>query len=283
LERFELVPLRNGITSLRCLETRETFHPCIGPEAEAKLLHVEQQSLAERASRISDFHLWDVGLGAGANAIAAIRSFQRELPLSSSVLIQSFDKSTAPMEFALQHAQALGYVEGFEGAIRELLNRGSVQIASNITWRLRGDFTQEVSDLNLRAPDAIFYDPYSVRGNSEMWSLETFTKLYQKLDPTRACLLSNYTNSTYVRVTLLLAGFYVGMGRAIDKKNQTTMATNQYDLLVKPLDRDWLEKRVRVSHSAAPVRHHPHIIAPIGEADYEALRAHPQFNMFRHL
>ena len=75
----------------------------------------------------------------------------------------------------------------------------------------------------------------------------------------------------------LVVGFFVGAGRAINEKHETTLAANQLALLEKPLSRDWLEKRVRISHSAAPVRDGHHQIAPISEADYESLQAHPQF------
>jgi hypothetical protein len=277
LENFELVELQNGVMSLRCLAPRETFHPAIGPAAEANILHVEQQKLTERCLAITDFHLWDVGLGAGANVLAAIRAFQRDLPPDHPVLIESFDKTLSPIKFALDHAAELGYLQGFENEIKELLSNGSVTVGENITWRLRGDFTEEMKSRHLRAPDAIFYDPYSAVGNPEMWNEEIFSKVFANLDPERLCLLSNYTASTYIRVTLLLAGFYVGIGCAVDKKVQTTIASNQLDALTKPLDLDWLEKRVRISHSAAPLRTVPHQIQPISEADFVALKRHPQF------
>jgi len=277
LEKFELVLLQSGVMSLRCLEPRETFHPAIGPVAEAALLHVEQQKLTERCRSSKDFHLWDVGLGAAANVLTAIRALQRELPDGPPVMIRSFDKTTSPIEFALANAKELGYLLGFEDLIRELLDKKEVRIGRNITWQLRGDFTHEIQDPSLRAPDAVFYDPYSAVGNPEMWNLGVFSALRARLDDQRMCLISNYTASTYIRVTLLLAGFYVGIGCSVDKKEQTTIASNHLDALENPLDVDWLEKRVRISHSAAPLRTIPHQIAPISEEDYETLRMLPQF------
>jgi hypothetical protein len=134
-----------------------------------------------------------------------------------------------------------------------------------------------VRSKGLRGPDAVFYDPYSAKGNPEMWSLETFSALRARLEDDRLCLLSNYTASTYVRVTMLLAGFCVGTGCAVDKKTQTTIFSNRLEALEKPLDLEWLAKRVRVSHSAAPIRKLPHVIAPLDDEDYEWLRGLPQF------
>ena len=277
MENFELVPLHNGVMSLRCLEPRETFHPAIGPEAEAVLLHVDQQQLTERCLATPDFHLWDVGLGAAANVLSAIRAFQRDVPETHPIQIISFDKTPSPIEFALKHAEELGYIKGFEPEIRELVDRGTVKIGKNITWNLRRNFTDEIQDASLRAPDAIFYDPYSAKGNPEMWNLDIFSKLFAKLDPERPCLLTNYTASTSVRTTLLLAGFFVGTGCAVDKKLQTTIASNQLNVLKKPLDLEWLKGRVRVSHASAPLRDSPHVIAPISQEDYTAILNHPQF------
>src|SRR5690606_3337389 len=123
----------------------------------------------------------------------------------------------------------LQYLLGYENLIQELLRNHSVKISPNITWNLHGEFTGFISHSQLRAPDAIFYDPYSAAGNPEMWSLDVFTQLFQSLDSERPCLLTNYTASTYIRITLLLAGFYVGYGCAVDKKLHTTIASNRLE------------------------------------------------------
>lgn len=280
MEKFELVALQNGITSLRSLQNHETFHPGIGPAEEARILHVEQQRLVERAHSGANFTLWDIGLGAAANALAAIRALRsnRLSDAPNSITIESFDQTTAPLEFALQNAQALAYIEGFEREIRELIDRGSVDLGAGLTWNFHlGDFCQTVKDLKVPAPDAIFYDPYSVKCNSPMWTLGHFRNLFAKLDSNKQMLMTSYTNATYVRVTLLLAGFCVGYGCPIDRKAHTTIASNRLDLLARPLDKDWLYSRVSISHSAAPIRILPYEIAPITEEDFDTLTRMPQF------
>lgn len=280
-EDFELVPLENGVVSLRCLEPRETFHPGIGPAEEARILHVEQQRLVERALASQDFVIWDVGLGAAANALTTIRALQNALPEDHPypVILQSFDKTLSPLQFALENAQALGYLLGFENEIKELLEKGEVRIGKSIVWRLHlGDFVEELPTLDLRAPDAILYDPYSSKGNPEMWTLDNFSMLWSKLDPERLCLLTNYTASTYIRVTLLMAGFCVGYGLQVHKKLHTTIASNRVDVLKRPLDCEWYEK-LKISHSAAPLKNIPYSIAPIEDEDYRVLGEHPQFRI----
>ena len=46
--RYQLVRLNNGICSVRSLADAETFHPVVGPVAEAEALYVNQLRLRER-------------------------------------------------------------------------------------------------------------------------------------------------------------------------------------------------------------------------------------------
>jgi hypothetical protein len=279
VENFELVELKNGVMSLRALEPRETFHPGIGPIEEASILHVSQQRIVERCQRAKNFCLWDVGLGAAANAITAIRALRTAtFDQGQKIEIHSFDKTLSPLRFALENAQSLGYLLGYEELLEELASKQCVSINPHIQWTLHlGNFCENLKEKSFPSPDAIFYDPYSPIGNPEMWTLQHFSELFKKLPPDRPCLLSNYTRSTQIRVALLLAGFFVGIGCVIDMKAETTLASNDLSLLKQPLDRLWLEKRVRVSHNAAPLRSSQYQILPISDEDYEALLKHPQF------
>ncbi len=71
---YSLVYLRNGACSIRALTEAETFHPVIGPALEAEALYARQLRLPERVREASgEFVIWDVGLGAAANALTVIR------------------------------------------------------------------------------------------------------------------------------------------------------------------------------------------------------------------
>ena len=80
-------------------------------------------------------------------------------------------------------------------------------------------------------------------------------------------------------MTLLLAGFHVGVGGATGEKDETTVAANGPGLLTAPLTRRWLEKKVYASTNAAPLRaaSGEYTRNPIREEDYALLQAHPQF------
>jgi tRNA U34 5-methylaminomethyl-2-thiouridine-forming methyltransferase MnmC len=271
---FEIVTVQSGARSLRSREFGETFHPVIGPMAEAVALHVRQQRLVARAGETrGPFVIWDVGLGAAANAVAVIEAFADQAGKRVPVELHSFDHSTAPLAFAIAHADALGYLPPHIEAAGALLKTGAWR-SENIAWLFHaGDFRKKMSAAP--APHAILYDPYSPQSNPELWTLEHFTRLHARLDPARPCLLTNYTRSTAVRVTLLLAGFFVGHGHATGEKDQTTIASNALALLTDPLDHRWLD-RVRRSTRSAPLRVNGGN-GIIADEDFSRLAAHPQF------
>lgn len=274
-EEFEIVTVKAGVASLRSRVAGETFHPVVGPMAEARVLHVQQQRLVERAASAGErFVIWDVGLGAAANAVAVLEAFAA-CESAAEIELHSFDETIAPLAFACENAAQLGYLAPFRGAIDELLASGETRVGQ-VRWIFhRGDFRELVTTTPAPAPHAVIYDPYSAKANPEMWTLEHFARLRARLIPDAPCLLTNYTRSTAVRVTLLLAGFFLGRGRGVGEKDETTVASNARELLEAPLERDWLQ-RVRFSTKSAPLRAGSSAGA-IGADDLRELERHPQF------
>jgi hypothetical protein len=278
MNKFELVRLKSGLNSLRAIEFGETFHPVTGPLIEARILHVEQQRLVERATVCSaqgaSFVVWDVGFGAAANALSAVCAL-RGLP--GRVEIHSFDKNTDSIVFALGHSAELGYIEPFQAELNELVKKKVISFGKNIRWHFHlGDFRELIATETFPAPDAILFDPYSPKSNPEMWTLDFFTALRNTLGEGKPCLWTNYSRSTSVRVALLLAGFYVGIGREVGEKAETTIASNDLSLLEKPLDAEFLIK-VKRSTNSAPLRTQSYGLAPISDEEFAQLKAHPQF------
>ena len=272
---FEIVRVPSGARSLRSRKFGETFHPVVGPMAEAAGLHVRQQRVIERARRAEGtFVVWDVGLGAAANAIAVIDALE-EQPISGiRIELHSFDLNDRALRFAMDHGHELGYLDAHADAVVELLESRQTT-GSNYQWNYHeGDFRSMLGAAP--PPDAILYDPYSPAANPEMWALEHFTRLRSALAAERPCLLTNYTRSTAVRVTLLLAGFFVGRGFATGEKDETTVAATTLELLDTPLGNDWLE-RVRRSTNSAPLRAGIEARDRIAPEDWARLTAHPQF------
>lgn len=279
---YSLVTLANGVRSVRSHAEAETFHPVIGPVAEAEALYVRQLRLRERlAAHAGEFVIWDVGLGAAANTLTVLRA-TRDLPCRLRLI--SFDHTLEPLRFALQHGEELGYFGGHEELVATLLAEGKAEQLiglQHVSWQVHvGDFPTWLKVTAPAgappAPHAILFDAFSPAKNPEMWTLPLFTSLFRRLDTERPCAMPTYSRATLLRVTWLLAGFYVGVGHATGEKEETTLAANTLALLDEPLDRKWLE-RARRSTSAEPLHGPKYRQAPLTAETWERLRAHLQF------
>jgi tRNA U34 5-methylaminomethyl-2-thiouridine-forming methyltransferase MnmC len=286
---YQLVSLRNGTSAVYVASYDEKMHPGLGPAAEAEALYIQQLRIRERMQQhTGEFVIWDVGLGAAANALTLLR-LTRDLPIPLRIV--SFDNTRGPLEFALAHAPQLGYFDVYETPTRELLERNHVEFrdgARAMRWDfVLGDFpgwcaqaltrhSLQQHEVGSDAPHAIFYDAFSPAKNPAMWTLPLFMNLFSLLDPVRPCSLTTYSRSTMLRVTLLLAGFYVGQGRATGFKEETTVAANTLKLIEQPLERSWLERAKR-SGSAEPLNGDKYRQQPLSSENLARLEAHPQF------
>ena len=281
-DQYRIVQLANGAYSLRSEAYGETFHPVIGPVAEAQALYVDQLNLVERVRESKgEFVVWDVGLGAAANPITFLNAVQQ---LPSSVRIISFDYTLEPLTVALENASTLSYLSHWEQPLASLLKQHKIQWNTpgglNIDWQLHlGDFPtflKTPAAIELPKPHAIFYDAFSPPTNPAMWTLPVFTDLFRLLDPQRPCTTPTYSRSTMLRATLLLAGFFVGKGHATGEKEETTIASNSLACIQEPLDRNWL-MRCKRSRSAEPLHAPEYRQSPISDESWERLLQHSQF------
>ncbi|MEW6158892.1 MAG: MnmC family methyltransferase [Verrucomicrobiota bacterium] len=284
-EQYRLVRLANGAYSVHSLAHAETFHPVIGPVQEGEILYVRQLHLPDRLrGTAGEFVVWDVGLGAAANALTVLRAMR---PVAGRVRLISFDHTTAPLEFARTHSLELGYFDGYESPVEHLLKHGTAGFSNGmnaVQWQLiLGDFpTWLERELRTRAtptvppPQAILFDAFSPATNPAMWTLPLFRNLFRLLQPNVPCSLATYSRSTLLRVSLLLGGFFVGSGHATGEKEETTIAANTLALLETPLDRKWL-MRARRSTSAEPLMEPVYRQARLTPETWDQLQAHPQF------
>jgi tRNA U34 5-methylaminomethyl-2-thiouridine-forming methyltransferase MnmC len=286
--RYSLVRLRNETYSVRSLADEETFHPGIGPIAEAEALYVRQLRLPERVAETKgEFVLWDVGLGAAANALTAFKQIQEVLAEPKSIRLVSFDQTSDAAAFALQHSNELGYLAGYQDALAGLIQNRFAKFDAgllNIEWSLVLDDFPQLLKRNTEhptrstspAPHAIMFDPHSPQKNPAMWTVSLFENLFRALDPNRPCSLATFTRSTLARTAVLLGGFFVGIGHPSGMKEETSVAANRIELLDEPLDRRWLDRAMR-SDSAEPLRETVYHRARLSSETWDLLREHPQF------
>jgi queuine tRNA-ribosyltransferase len=228
---YEIQTSPQGFSSIRQRSSGEVMHSVSAPEEEANRLYIEQSRLSLRLRRRTSgdeepLVVWDVGLGAASNAMAAIHRVEAELSTAGATALRplhlvSFERDLDPLLLAARHASHFPHLR--HGAPHGLLNKGRWGHASGlIDWRLlRGDFLEHLEGAS--PPDLIFYDPFSAKTDTILWQPEVFARLYRHCQP-RPAELYTYAAGTAVRAALLLAGFYVAEGVGTGPKASTTVA-----------------------------------------------------------
>jgi len=240
----EVVRTRKGIVAVRDLDAGEVMHPGVGPLAEAEQLYVRQSRLGERlrATQARSLVLFDIGMGAGSNALAA-RAESERAPVSSARLeLVSFERDLGALKLALTRPVDFA-LEGESGeAAQALLAYGRHETARTC-WRLQHGDLREALASETCCADIVFWDPFSPKVNPDLWTVAAFAAVRRVANA--RCTLYTYSASTAVRCALLLAGWAVGVGESIGEKATTTAAAMVATDLAQPLDRRWLARLSR--------------------------------------
>ncbi|MEO6054941.1 MAG: tRNA guanosine(34) transglycosylase Tgt [Chthoniobacterales bacterium] len=226
LGHYEVHIAREGFANIRHVASGEIMHSRTSPMEEARSLYVEQSHLAERlridATRDQPLVIWDVGLGAGANAMAAIECYEKQ-QTPRKLQIVSFENDLDSLRLAFKNNDKFTYLR--HSGPYALLKHSTWESKSHpgLSWMLiEGNFI-EVLTQSPFPPDIIFYDMFSSKTCSEAWTLDAFSRLFTACQG-RSVQLFTYTCSTAARVAMLAAGFHVARGRNAGEKVETTIA-----------------------------------------------------------
>ena len=276
-----------GFGSIRQISSGETMHAHTSPIEEAWALYVEQSQLRERVRLSGDSNpreeaplvIWDVGLGAAANAIAAIQCYQEEADrgVVRDLHVVSFENDLDSLRLACRNIKHFPYLR--HGGPGGLLERGEWHSKKypGLHWHLvQGDFWQTLGEAP-HLPDLIFFDMFSTRTDAASWDVDAFKRLFAVCGA-RDVELFTYTASTGSRVAMLSAGFYVARGCATDVKVESTIALTAASLKRGTAGRHNLLgatflKRWKKSHVQVPAD----LAAGDREAFEQAILDHPQF------
>jgi queuine tRNA-ribosyltransferase len=245
----------------------EVMHPVVGPVVESERLYVAQSRLRARLAEPGPpLVLFDVGLGAGSNALAALAAAEAA-GSGRRLEIASFEADTGALALACSDAGAahLGLSAPALEAARALLARGRFE-SPRVRWRLVQGDVRETLPREAALADVVFWDPFSPKANPELWTVAAFSALHGRCGPRAA--VYTYSTATATRSALLLAGFFVGAGDPSGPKQETTVAATDPALLARPLDARWL---ARLGRSSAPFP------ADAPRDGHARVSAHPQF------
>ena len=265
---FTIVRRRDKPAVVRQNSSGEVMHPGAGPDFEAMELYVGQAGIP--GATINDrLTVWDIGLGAGHNAMAAIRAAAAG---GQKLDLHSFERDLDPLRLARHNPGLFPHVR-HPGPTELLRNRRWDSADGRIRWFLHeGDFPRTLE--NIPPADRVFYDPFSPGADPRLWSLGCFREVYLALRERPAWLIT-YAAGTPVRSAMLAAGFLVAGGRPSGQGHPTTVALTpaahregggRFPLLGSA----WLDRWER-SHRRLPAD-----VTDAGEFA-EKIRCHPQF------
>ena len=261
---YEIHTSTQGFSSIRQISSGEVMHSVNRPGDEANRLYIEQSLLADRLSkregRADELVIWDVGLGAASNAMAAIHCFEKCYAHNGEKAVRplrlvSFECDLDSLTLAAKHPGRFPHLR--HGAPSRILAGGKWEHASSLLrWELfKGDFLGFIESAEI--PDVIFYDPFSYKTDAALWTPEIFSRIFKRCLP-KSAELYTYSASTAVRVSLLTAGFFVAEGIGTGPKPDTTIAftrakgAGDHPLSPRLLGQEWLA-RWRRSGAKFPV------------------------------
>jgi len=259
---YEIHRSPRGYTSIRQISSGEVMHSVNAPADEADKLYIEQACLAVRLlngeAPADELVIWDVGLGAAFNAMAAIRCFERCAAMNDTALrtmcLVSFERDLDPLTLAVKKSGHFAHLR--HAAPSHILESGEWRHSSGrCRWELlKGDFRDLLESAAI--PDLIFYDPFSYKTDAALWTVEIFARIFQRSLP-KSAELYTYSASTAVRAALLAAGFFVAQGIGTGPKSDTTIAfataqgVQDHPASPSLLGANWLT-RWRRSHAKFP-------------------------------
>jgi queuine tRNA-ribosyltransferase len=269
-----------GFASIRHVASGEIMHARTAPIEEARQLYVEQAEIAERLREetAEPLVIWDVGLGAAANAIAAIACYEAA-GATRPMQVISFENDLDALRLALIHRDQFLYLR--HAAPVAIAEQGSWQskLHPGLSWRLvEGDLLDAIPRAPA-PPDVIFFDIWSSKTSPDEWTLGAFRRLFEACR-SRATELFTYSFSTANRAAMLAAGFFVAKGRGTGEVLETTIALTPAALPAgrtrQLLGSEWL---ARWERSDAQF---PSDVAEDDRAAFmRAIREHPQFTVAR--
>jgi len=284
---YEVHKAWEGFASIRQISSGEIMHSRTAPMEEATRLYVEQSNLGDRV-RLSASEapetaeplvIWDVGLGAAANAMAAINCYEEQAVLGPvrPMHVISFENDLDSLRLAFRHNRDFPYLRHSGPAAILTDGRWQSRQHPGLSWVLiPGNFLNTMAQAT-NPPDLIFYDMFSTKTSGDLWTFSAFRQVFEACAG-RAAELFTYTCSTANRAALLAAGFFVARGRNAGEKLETTIALTPaaFHSPLAPrremLSNDWLEKWNR---SAAKF---PAEVEALEHSHFEDLiRGHEQF------
>jgi len=231
---------KDGTETLLNEEFNEAYHSTkAGAYSESLYKFVLPSKIDVMAKEKEEIHILDVGFGLGYNVSVAINVAKRKNP-DIKVSILSVEKDTDILnkitlinypsilreeyEFILSGRFSSEKIGDSTYKVYKSINKNiKLKVVFGEGRKILQDFLKEKLEF-----DAVFYDAFSPKVNTEMWTVDIFRVVYGLM--TEEAVLSTYSAALSVRRGLIEAGFNIGLVEPVGRKSYSTVASKKAEL-----------------------------------------------------
>jgi tRNA U34 5-methylaminomethyl-2-thiouridine-forming methyltransferase MnmC len=211
---MELIKTEDGSCTIRSEEYNENYNSDSGALEEALKKYVEPCCIRD------GMNILDIGFGLGYNIGMAIHK-------AKNLKITSLEKDP----FILRTVQTLIVPFWFNksyGLVKKAALHLEYADDSYQINVLLGDARETIKRIIINDEkakfDAVFLDPFSPPKNTELWTIEFFKEIRDRMK--KGAILATYSCAGIVRRNLKAAGFEVKNGPSVGRRSPGTLAYN---------------------------------------------------------
>ena len=218
-------PIRtaDGSWTLRDETLGQACHSLSGAWEQARLRYAGPCRVRELGLERGVVRLLDIGTGLGLNLAAALAALDGTGARLEAV---TFERDAEVLSRARELADWPAEVEAWLRSAHEALG-GEARVGVSIRLVV-GDAREQLPAIDELPFDAVFLDPFSPQVAPELWSEAFLAEIARRMTP--QSVLSTYSASFAVRLSLARAGLVVGRGPRVGAKAEGTLASREWAL-----------------------------------------------------
>jgi chorismate dehydratase len=236
----------DGTSTLFLEEYNQAMHSISGAYEESLLKHVIPSGILNYDN--AELNVLDIGFGLGYNVLALINEFINKKNKSRLNII-SLEKEKYFFRF-MKDVKFNDQRDNIYNFIKEVYDSGCAAYNEINLKVLFGDARVTVDMLKGEKFNAIFHDPFSPSKNPELWSVDFFCRIKDIMS--EDAILTTYSSADHIRRAMIEAQLYVGIGPAVGKKREGTIAAINKNII--EIDDVEFNKRIIENIKSVPYR-----------------------------
>jgi len=201
-------------------EVGESYHSYTGAVEEALKKFVEPTKI-KKLAETGKFKLLDVCFGMGYNSAMAITVALRTNP-DCKIEVIGLENDPSIIEKIQEVTPDIDYFVNYKQLTPKNLSFEKRNISVKI---LLGDAKEKIKDLDNDSFEVVFFDPFSPKTASEMWTAELFSDIAKVMK--KKAILATYSCARIIRENMVKAGLIYSDGPKVGRRGPGTIAIKE--------------------------------------------------------